>query len=554
MAGTSQVDHHLLSLEQRKRMAPSLRAVGQPMRKRRISIADIVTITFCLLLFAVGLACVKITSIAAYLGQKDQLIIIGFLLSLMGFCASKQIQLVLIALEVRTGHSTLQNLEAILSSNLFSQGTQLRYKVALSLLLATPLALSVGYKSFVGGSSSTKKFLISGRCGWTGPPGTQDLGFGLSLFVNVTLPWFEDPGYDRAYGFNMYTMSENTTAILDGPLPDYVSNLQSKLSNDQSMSITTEVNATVADLYNGLSRSRDNLSSTFETDINTPFSAAGQQWIGTPQYWVGLLGYSTYDISTMWMSWWDVNIPYNKTSNQTFGSQAREYKISRQAFNGTWTITQDSISLQNVEAPAQPVMGSQSVLKHNILAIPALYTQALPEYDYLFRKLRDTYANNTKYTNFVKTDSSLVAAMVWSRITALGGPETGNNDTDAAYVSWGTAQITGTTLRKHWALVLILAVNPVLVLISLAARAFVLYNTPIGEGFGLVSVLAGADTSTLAILRGAGLSGKLAKEVKVHIEVGGDDEVDAMHDSGAIKIVFGEGGRSGRLRNGYMYG
>ena len=46
-----------------------------------------------------------------------------------------------------------------------------------------------------------------------------------------------------------------------------------------------------------------------------------------------------------------------------------------------------------------------------------------------------------------------------------------------------------------------------------------LYHTPISDGFGLVSVLAGIERDSLDRLQGAALSGSLIKPVSMHISV-----------------------------------
>lgn len=70
----------------------------------------------------------------------------------------------------------------------------------------------------------------------------------VSLFINATAPEFQDPGFDRAYGFNMYVVTENRTAMLDSPLPELVTRLQSSIGLGESTSLTAEVSAVVCDL------------------------------------------------------------------------------------------------------------------------------------------------------------------------------------------------------------------------------------------------------------------------------------------------------------------
>lgn len=72
------------------------------------------------------------------------------------------------------------------------------------------------------------------------------------------------------------------------------------------------------------------------------------------------------------------------------------------------------------------------------------------------------------------------------------------------------------TLKSHGALYFIVASQPVLTLAA-ALICSLLHRIPIGKGFGLVSILAGVDRSSLDWLRGAGFSGKLKDPVYLHI-------------------------------------
>ncbi|PMD45635.1 hypothetical protein L207DRAFT_617375 [Hyaloscypha variabilis F] len=88
-------------------------------------------------------------------------------------------------------------------------------------------------------------------------------------------------------------------------------------------------------------------------------------------------------------------------------------------------------------------------------------------------------------------------------------------------------------------------------------QGFFLYETPVSEGFGLVSMLASAEPGTPGILKGAGLSGKLASEVKLRFEIENDGYDNVEHlfkKSGKVKIFFGEGGRSSHLKSGSTHG
>lgn len=72
------------------------------------------------------------------------------------------------------------------------------------------------------------------------------------------------------------------------------------------------------------------------------------------------------------------------------------------------------------------------------------------------------------------------------------------------------------TLRKSAWLYLVLTLQPFLT-ISMLLTSTPLYSTPIGQNFGLISIHPGIDRSCLDAVAGAGLSGKLDKEIKLDI-------------------------------------
>jgi len=76
-----------------------------------------------------------------------------------------------------------------------------------------------------------------------------------------------------------------------------------------------------------------------------------------------------------------------------------------------------------------------------------------------------------------------------------------------------TYKIVVTVERSFW-LIFILAIHLVLTAIAVLIKAL-LYTTPIGDGFGLVSLLSGIKQESLDVLRGAALSGELREPVKV---------------------------------------
>lgn len=424
----------------------------------------------------------------------------------------------LLCIETRTGHketpTTLQNLNAILFSDPLCDHASWWYRPIFVAMLGIPLALGAAYKSFSGGQSGSSNFSEDLHFGMTGPPSTQHIGYGLSLFVNATLPWFSDPGFQRTYGFNTFVMDENTTAMLDGPLPSDVLTIQSGLGSGDSMEITATVNATICALNDTLLYDREWLNGTYYEDISGQGenTVAFEAFVYNSSFQLGIMTPDAETYSTFWMSWWNI------LENESFGSEVRQYSLRRQPMRAQWTMTANSISLTNasmtegIEDPA----GADEHLVNNWLAIGQLFSSSITEYDYKFRKYGlSRSVNNTKYDTYIKTDATLVASVLWARITALNGPEvSGPSDPGSkGYVSETTLQRTSTTLKRDWRLYVLLSVLPVVTLVAMFIRLVCFRRSPVSQGFGLVSLLAATDPEHLAMLQGAGLSGRLHEKM-----------------------------------------
>lgn len=92
------------------------------------------------------------------LGFENQIIVIGFLLSLMNLCMRRVAPTLFLILEARWGNSRLQNYEALLKTSITLPHTQLIWRATLLSLILLPLGLSAAYKRFVGGHSTRRIF------------------------------------------------------------------------------------------------------------------------------------------------------------------------------------------------------------------------------------------------------------------------------------------------------------------------------------------------------------------------------------------------------------
>lgn len=515
-------------------------SVGEPAYKYRLTLKDgliFIALTLC---SSNALVIVGVTKVAFYLGQKIQLVLLGFLLALLAFCTQKQVLGLLVLCEARHGHSILQNFDAILRFDTLASGITYSVRSALLVLFALPLVVSAAYKLFVGGVVTKDIGSRDGLFGISGPPGTQRLGNGLSLMVNATLPFVVEPSISKTYGFNMYVVSNDTTAMLDGPLPS-VSELRSNLSETQSIEMSALVNATVC--------SRNDPSVEQRTDASFGNSANSVPlYPGTFSLLTDPNNHSAIYVSTYGR---------DNNANETFGSRALGFSIERRRCNGTWRVTISSVVLLAASCREEPY-GPQHIITNNFVALD----QNTPQLAEFITTPYNYSQQNPTHINFAIT---VVGAMMWSRVTSLNGPELLNAPRMPPSAPQLTADqalyyyspliyptISAIALRQSWALYLVILVHPILTLVAMVWKTC-LFRTPVGEGFGLIAMLAGLSSRSFGILRGATFSGKLKRPIKVRIDV--QEPRGATHSGkeGQIQYSLDRDGRSGTVQGRYLY-
>ena len=89
-------------------------SLGKPGRRSRASRSDVLSVSISLACFAFGVAAVADTGLAVWLGQTNQLVVLGFALSIMSLLTFKQAQTLMLMIEARFGQSTLQNYDGML--------------------------------------------------------------------------------------------------------------------------------------------------------------------------------------------------------------------------------------------------------------------------------------------------------------------------------------------------------------------------------------------------------------------------------------------------------
>lgn len=187
--------------------------------------------------------------VAVQLGQSNQLVVLGFALSVMNLGVQRQVQVVAIFAELQYGDSKLTNFDALLRKSILSPRLDITPRLVLLVLVVLPVSLSAAYKKFSGGlSTRTASFGKPSGWGFVSRPGWPGSGNGLSGAVDAYVPFWNDVGMERTYGYNMLVASSTTAALLETPEWEIIYAEQSGLRPGEYVTLSTTVNATVTHL------------------------------------------------------------------------------------------------------------------------------------------------------------------------------------------------------------------------------------------------------------------------------------------------------------------
>ena len=222
--------------------------LGEPSSKTPITWIDAAPVLLTLAAFAVAVVVIWNPYAAVQLRQTNQLVVVGLALSVMNLGVQRQVQLAAIFAEFQYGQFKLTNFDALLRKSILSQRLDKTPRLILLVLIVVPLSLSAAYKKFSGGHSTRSVSLgKSSNWGFTSRPGWPWSGNGLSGAVDAYVPFWNDVGIDRTYGYNMLVASNTTAALLDTPEWDLIYAEQSGLRPGEYVTLNTTVNATVTE-------------------------------------------------------------------------------------------------------------------------------------------------------------------------------------------------------------------------------------------------------------------------------------------------------------------
>ena len=351
--------------------SPSLAPLGVPTVKRRLHISHVLAAIVSVTCLAIAITAVAHVKVSWLLGQKNyQLLVIGFLLSIMNLCLGSTAPSLFLHLEGRYGPSTLQNYDGILRNSILGSRLDVLWRLVLGLMTILPLGLSIAYKIFIGGYSTMTVNAVDyiGNTSYYGmfaPPGLQSLGeqTGISLFSNATLPFMvaasptngTEPPVPRdtqTYGFNILLLDNEATAVLDIPQPDYISTVQRVIAPGESWGLTARVAGTVATFNDSKTIDPDAKNLTFIRRYEDAVASSGaytaMQMLKENCF--ALLSSPSPDQSFQYVGF--PPVPNDHTlpgypSCSTFSHYAQLYDITRRSCTGSWVINCGGLQLVN---------------------------------------------------------------------------------------------------------------------------------------------------------------------------------------------------------------
>ncbi|KPI39913.1 uncharacterized protein AB675_11315 [Cyphellophora attinorum] len=496
--------------------------------KRPIDVLDVFAVLVSFACLAVGVAAISPNlSLAWRLGFANQLILVGFLLSIMSLCFNHIAPTAFLRFEARFGKSWLQNYDAILRNQLFQSHSSLVWRLLILLSLCLPLGLSVAYKRFIGGKSDHYIHDTEGMYGMAAPPGIQQVGItGLSLMANATLPLFlywrtadsppPLPPLPQPFGFNLVLLSKTASAVLDAPEPDYVQALRGKLSAGEELRIEADVRGTVTTIDSEFDGAQTDPSFWEPYELGSA-SLYGRGYISLfHDLWgVELVAYMSTTFAAV--------VRGSEDDSTVFHEQALKFDTFRKQCRGTWSVTASTVVLLNGSCSDEALpQVSQRIFTNTIPAFATWYMPTLADYLGIFT---ENYTDTERYIDTewaMPSFTTIVAAMYWSRMSWLNWNADPyfahqNQDYDETHYNVVDSIISiKPTLRATWPLYLVLAVYPLLTSLLMLA-ILLLRKVPIGKNFGTLAILTGVDGEDLGSLKRRTVSGEVKAPVMLEV-------------------------------------
>lgn len=508
-------------------------AFGRPARKRNFGILDSIAVFVSLLCLVLGVIVISPSlTLSWQMGYQNQIIVIGFLISVMNICAERVVPSCFLALEAR-GKSRLQNYNAILTNKFLSSHISWYWRVLMILFLALPLALSVGYKKFLGGESTTGLKPFSGLYGISYPIIGDWTPINDPIYLQVssnaayqTASANDTPilngsnHYPLVYGYNVLLLSGDSAALLDLPTNEYLQDIRSRFNDGETWQVSASVNAYVATRNASAAEPLRNDDDYWQSALDASAKGLTSYWLARDaNTYIGML--PIFNEPFCWMGVYRGGLTtdnmYSKSLSDAnvygFRHTAELFSLHRQRCQATWQISATGMRLLSgicdSSPQAQDNINQQAVMD----STSGVFTiDAPPSLPHVFWR----FVDDKDSPWLVPTYAVTTATTYWARgvymIEANQIPGYSYTGIDEKILS------SRRTLNAVCGLFLILAVQPVITIAAFLIKAAV--AVPLGGGFGLIAVLAGIKRSTLDMLGEAGFSGDLRRPVKLDVSVG----------------------------------
>lgn len=522
-----------------------VQSLGLPHHKPYVAGPDILALGISIACCISAIFAVAYNNLAWHLGPTNQLILSGFLLSVMNLCLGKPTTFIFVLVEARFGRSKLQNYDNILRNEVMGPRLDFVWRTILASFMALPIGLSVAYKTFSGGSSvhivnTTEVIGMPPEYGLFNVPNAfqGDIGryFNASLpllsassLVNLPNGTQSEPplsaDYPHSYGANMLLLDDKSVALLDLPRDSRLTKLQNSLAIGESLQLEADVHGSVATQRKPRpSTDPDFHAACYDKEMEVATAPMND---GDAVFLLASL--STSDNSRVWFGF----APGGLQHCSDYGPYGNRYDIKRHACHGIWSITRAGIELSSGSCSDDELPKlEQYIFKSNTFWLGDTFVQTLME-------------NVGKFSNFTgprnasawknPSMTAAVAGIVWSKAVGLPGMRANDTtDTLNGQTGWGCCNITlgdngllynvpdeiatviRPTLQRSWLLYLVFATQPMLMALLIVGAAL-LHSVPISHGFGMISILAGMNRNSdqLQTFRGASLSGELREDVRL---------------------------------------
>lgn len=337
--------------------------------------------------------------------------------------------------------------------------------------------------------------------------------------------------FPQPYGYNTLLLSNDSAAILDIPTKAYVARAQAEMANSpgEEWSLTASVNAYVAvrNIESDFPTNDDTWTNDLEDSVELAWGglSAGDLYEGNgisiglmpagnnDQCFIGV-----YPNSTVGAGFEDFYKPNKDSDFAAFRPYAHQFDISRKRCSGQWKLNSTSIVLLGGSCDLNSNVNSSILQDQSMVPYPFDY---MPQLHYVYTGFADSESQIVFPITNPWLDATYAVSVVttwWARaLYMLYGTQGSTQQYDGIYNATDEVIIsTRPTLKAMPLLYVVLAVQPVITLTALLVAA-ALYSVPLGRGFGMVSVLSGFDPSASRNIEGAGLSGKLNKQMSLQV-------------------------------------